>query len=284
MTTNLTVYTDDQIDLMRSMVCRDSTDDEFDLFLGQCERTGLDPFSKQIHAVKRWDGKQKREVMTVQVSIDGARLVAQRTKEYAGQNGPWWCGDDGVWLEDEKGRPLPWTGEGHPFAARVEVMRRGFDEPLEAIAHWDEYRQSFKDKKTGKWKLNTFWQNKPALMIAKCAEMLALRKAFPQELSGLYSDEEMSQADGGAALSPHKMLEAGKDREELAARLEGMEEPAAAYLIQKEWLGKGETLDDLGDDYVTQCLKFIDDLIDNIAEFSRKNVPLNEIPEEDIPW
>lgn len=288
MTTAITIYTDEQVDLIRRMICKGADDDELDLFVGQCQRTGLDPFSKQIHAVKRWDSKERREVMTIQISIDGARLIAQRTGQYAGQNGPWWCGGDGEWREDNKGRPLPWMEDAPPFAARVEVMRQGFDAPLEAIAHWDEYKQMFKNKKSGNWELGTFWKNKPSLMIAKCAEMLALRKAFPLELSGLYVEEEMQQAHGTATNAPTKALEAGKDREELSERLRELEDGAVSYFVEKGWLDDGQSLDGLSDDQVSKCLKWPDSLVDNIVAHMNsredRKKSIKDVKDSEVPF
>jgi phage recombination protein Bet len=176
-------FTPDQVSILKSQIAPGASDDELKLFIQVCQRTGLDPFARQIYAVVRNDKRSPTgKKMTIQTSIDGFRLIAQRSKEYAGQAGPFWCGSDGAWKD-------VWLTKDYPVAAKVGIYRKGFSEPIWGVALWSEFCQMYFDK------VSDMWKSLPTVMIAKCAESQGLRRAFPQELSGIYSEEEMAQAD-----------------------------------------------------------------------------------------
>jgi phage recombination protein Bet len=166
-------------------VDRPPSPEEFQMFLATCQRTGLDPIMRQIYCIERRQQKNNQWISKyeTQISIDGARLVAERTTRYEGQVGPLWCGEDAVWYD-------VWPFPTAPIAAKVGIWKTGFREPLWAVAHYGEYVQTDRNGNPTR-----FWKQMPALMLAKCAEALALRKAFPNDLSGLYTREEMAQAE-----------------------------------------------------------------------------------------
>lgn len=165
-------FAPDKLKLLKDTVCRGASDSELQLFLHVCIKTGLDPFMKQIYSIPR--GGQR----TIQTSIDGFRLIAERTNRYSPGKEP----------------SFQYDNNGMLISATSSVKKMTSD------GTWhDVSATAFNAEYNGK---NTFWNKMPHLMLAKCAECLALRKAFPAEMSGVYSDDEMQQASKPEEVKP----------------------------------------------------------------------------------
>lgn len=173
-----TDWTEPQKAMLIAAGVRPANHDQALVFLNYCVKTGLDPFSKQIYLANG----------AIIVGIDGLRLIAARTGEFRGTTAPSWCDDTGQWHD-------VWVAATPPAAAKVGVWREGFAEPVYGVAMWREFG--------GKGQT---WGKMPAHMLAKVAESHALRKAFPAEMSGIYTAEEMAQSqtqNGGPVSVAH---------------------------------------------------------------------------------
>lgn len=158
-------FTTEELDLIKKTVAKDATDQELSLFLYTAKMRGLNPLTRQIHFVKR--GGQG----TIQTGIDGFRLIAERSGKYAPGSKP-------TIFEYDKSKLLRATVFG------MKVMN-GHAFEYSATAKYDEYKVDS----------NQLWRKMPEAMLEKCAEAKLLRKGFPEEMSGIYTDEEMAQAD-----------------------------------------------------------------------------------------
>lgn len=172
-------FSPEQVQLIKNTICKGATNDELALFMHVCQKSGLDPFSRQIYAIRRRAGNN--DVMTFQVSIDGYRAIAERTGNYAPGAEP----------------KYEYSEDGKLKSATVTIKKRVGGEwfDVSATAHYDEFVPKWWDSKKGIWVTsNAMWDKMPHVMLAKCAESAVLRRAFPNELSGTYSTEEMEQA------------------------------------------------------------------------------------------
>ena len=170
MDSELAVVLPTQLALIKKTVAAGATADELELYLYDCQRQGVHPLDKLIHFTKR-GGKY-----VPITSIDFLRMQAAKTCEYAGA-------DDAVYT-GEPGKP--------GFAASMTVYRMvaAFRCAWTATARWEEY---FPGETQGH-----MWRKMPHVMLAKVAESLVLRKAFADRLHGLYTHEEMAQAQKAA--------------------------------------------------------------------------------------
>lgn len=204
-------YTPAQLDLVRRTVAADCNHDEFNLFVEVCKRVGLDPFRRQIYAVVYNKDDAKKRKLSIITGIDGFRAVAARGGKYRpDENEPEIIYRDD--LKDPDSNPLGIE------KAVVTCWKYGPDgqwHPLKGVAYWDEFApiqeggswvdsgETWEDsgrpkkvfKPNGTRKLTGQWPRMGRVMIVKCAEAQAIRKGWPEDLSGVYAPEEMARAD-----------------------------------------------------------------------------------------
>jgi phage recombination protein Bet len=192
-------FTPTELSLIRRTVAADTNADEFELFIHTARHLRLDPLRKQVYAFVFSKDKPDKRRMSIITAIDGFRAIADRTGCYRPDD------DEPVYEID----PMM-KSEVNPIGLVKAVVRvfkfsHGEWHKVTASAYWDEYApikeewasgEDGRRRPTGKSTLDTSgnWGKMPRLMLAKVAEALALRKAWPDDFAGVYAAEEMDRA------------------------------------------------------------------------------------------
>lgn len=214
-----------RIEAVRQTLCPQANDAELHIFAEVCAKTGLDPFTRQICAFKTGTGEYAK--MAFHVTIDGFRLIAARTGELNGMASPLYstAENPNQWIEVLPPSVLP-------YACKITVYRKGVEYPFSVTAKYSSYCNP----------KSPVWQKMPEVMIAKCAEALALRKAFPNELSGLYSPEEMEQGTIKPEPQPERL------------------QAAKQAMVVDDSLEKGQAISDLMYILNSDCMDSLDNI------------------------
>lgn len=220
-------WTDDQRAVLRAMGLEHADEGDLKLFHHYAQRTGLDPFTRQVYMVGRDTEITVREVneetgneravkrrvtkFTIQVGIDGWRVLGNRAAHRdglrVGHEAPLYAGKDGVWSSI-------WTADGPPLACTYTLLADGVE--VTAVCYYSEYVQY-----SGAGEVTSMWRKMPLNQLAKCTEALAWRKAFPADFAGLVL-EDAAQAevidgdvvdDTPAKAAPRKAKGAERNRE-----------------------------------------------------------------------
>lgn len=197
--------------VVKQMYADKLTIPEFHIFAYACKRTGLDPAGNQIYPIVRGSDEKGNRKMVIQTGIDGFRLIAERTERYS-------PGKEPVYEYDQQGKLVSATS----FIKKQTSDGTWHD--VSAKAYWNEYAQIYNGKPA------QFWAKMPHVMLAKCAEAIALRKAFPADFSGIYTTEEMGQSDNVEIVNTPVQ----ENSEQIAHSPDLTIEELNAY-IQKEW-------------------------------------------------
>ena len=201
-------YTDAELKAMKNQYAKEASPEQFELWIAECRNRGLVPVKDvvlQIRATKEWNPDTRQKEFTKKAvhitTIQALRKLAERTGKYAGQLPSIWIYLDGSGNRVESDIPLPESNGSVkprvPWAAKASVLRKGFDQPVVVPARFEAYAQYFSADNTKQ--LNSTWANRGPEQLEKCAEALALRKAFPEELGGLYLQEEFTDEETVAA-------------------------------------------------------------------------------------
>lgn len=248
------ILTEKHKQLIKDQIAPNATPEELQLFFMMAHRTRLDPLLQQLYFIKYGQGERAR--VSYVTSIDGYRIIAHRTGQFAGIDEPRYQMNNSGQLE----------------SCTITVYRKDCDKGFSATVYLKEYNTGI-----------NLWAKMPMTMIAKVAEAHALRKAFPQDLSGVYTTDEMDQAQTQPSLTTKPTIKPK------------ISVPQINYL-NSLLSSKGKTLKPILEYYKIKDLKDLDkkyanEVIDRLSKMpdkvmeidnrtDKENVDLDELPDD----
>lgn len=193
-------WTDKQRSALAVLGIRNASNADLAVFMHYCQKTGLDPFSKQIYGIMRREmqGGQWIDKFTIQVGISGFQVIRDRIATRLGVTVAY---EDTIWYDADGAEHTVWLWDTPPAAAKVVVLKDGHR--YSGVCRTAAYMQANKQgEPAGQWK------TQPEHMIEKCAEAKALRRAFPHDLGGLYIEEEMGHGPAPEYQAPVRLTAA----------------------------------------------------------------------------
>jgi len=256
-----------QVALIRNTVAKDANEDEFNLFIEMCKARGLNPLTRQVFCfIFNKDNPKRPRQMTIVVSRDGQRSIAERTGAYR---------PDDRAPRFEYGEKDPATNPLGLVSAEVTVYKHAHGEwfPVPEIAYYDEYapiKEIWENNKpTGKFQLDPKkdgWRKMARIMLAKCAEMAALRKAFPDDFGGLYGEGELDRGEV-LDLTPSEMAEQSS-REDRMAKIGG------PNMLVIDWMDGGNLASVPASEFFGKAMDFVkgcNDQPSTVSAFKDRN-------------
>lgn len=209
--------TDAELKALRAEYASNANDNQFELWMAACRHRRLQPVTDivlQVRSVREYDPEIKAKVYKKRpvliTTINALRRLAERTGKYGGLLPSEW-----VYLDDTGNpsirSPLPLPDPQNPkkirepWAAIAYVVRKDFEKPIQGMARFRAYCQTYDDG--GVTKLNSTWSVRGPEQLEKCAESLACRRAFPEETAGLYIAEEIREDEGMNEPAREKMVD-----------------------------------------------------------------------------
>jgi phage recombination protein Bet len=250
MTIGQEVWTGENYQTIKDCFAKGVTDSEFKVFVEIGKRCNLNPFLKEI-----WALKYGNNPASIFIGRDGYRKAAQAHPEYEHHEAHSVYENDSLQLDSETGlvkHEFSLTDRGDLVGAFALVRKKGVSRPFFKFVYFAEYTTN-----------QSLWKSKPDTMIIKVAEAQCLKMAFQDIFGGTYSEAEQwkDKKDAKEMLSTliEKVDENKATKDSVSELRQLIQDNEWAIGASINWLKKAavKSFDDMTQEQVNACIKLV---------------------------